>query len=293
MKNSTATPLRGSATLSTDEGINKSNVSILAILHVLAIYGCVGVAAAPWQTLVTAFVLYVGTGLSITGGKHRLWAHKSYEATLPVKLFYVFFSTMAMAGSIIWWVRDHRVHHKFTDTDRDPYNAKRGFFYSHMGWLLLQKSEKVQQAAREVKMDDIYSDSLLKWQHRLYLWLAFPAALGIPTLFCGLLWGDYWGGFFIAGALRIIVTLHCTFCINSLAHSWGKKPDNPSITASDNLLLSVLTLGEGYHNYHHVYQYDYRGNRNLGGYNPTGWLIKLLSYVGLVSDLKVARQRRS
>lgn len=104
--------------------------------------------------------------VGITAGAHRLWAHKCYKAKWPLRLILMFGQTMAFQNHIYEWVRDHRVHHKFTDTDADPHNSKRGFFFSHMGWLMVRKHVDVMDKGKTVDMSDLEQDSIVMWQKK-------------------------------------------------------------------------------------------------------------------------------
>lgn len=114
----------------------------------------------------TALIFGLFTGFGITAGAHRLWAHGAYKANRKLKYLLVMFQTMAFQNSVIEWVRDHRVHHKFTDSNADPHNASRGFFFSHMGWLMCKKHPDVKKFGAKVNMTDLESDPLLAFQHK-------------------------------------------------------------------------------------------------------------------------------
>ena len=270
--------------------INKSNLMILTFIHIVGFWGITWIPQSHSYTIWLAVILYFMTGLSITGGLHRLWAHRSYEASLPLQLFYLFFSTMAMVGSAIWWCRDHRIHHKHSDTELDPHNASKGFWWSHIGWLFFEKDAAIKAAGKKIQMDDLLNDPLLKFQHRNYLWLSPTLALGVPVLI-SLLWGDPMGGLMVAGFVRILAKLHATLAINSFAHAWGTRPYRPEILPVENHILSLFAHGEGYHNYHHTYQYDWKASENLRGINLTAWMILISSKIGLASGLKEAKLR--
>lgn len=128
-----------------------------------------------------------------------MWAHRSYNASKPLQYFLAIAGTGSAQGSIKWWARGHRAHHRYTDTDLDPYNAHRGFWYSHIGWMLLKPRRKPGVA----DVSDLSKDPVVRWQHRNYLPLVFSMAFFFPSLVAGLGWGDYMGGFVYAGALRL------------------------------------------------------------------------------------------
>jgi len=222
-------------------------------------------------------------GIGITAGYHRLWAHRSYKAHPILKVGYALFGGMAIQNSILIWASMHRIHHQHVDhVDKDPYSAQRGLWYSHIGWMLRDypSSELDFENARDLK-----DDKIVMWQHRNYLALILGMNIGLPVLL-GLAYGDLWGFVLIAGFLRLVVNHHVTFFINSLAHFWGRQPYTTTNSARDNDFLAFLTYGEGYHNYHHLFQYDYRNGIRWWHYDPTKWLIAACSWLGLAKDLK-------
>lgn len=259
------------------------------------------VTLVPWYGLTAGYttgawiafaILLTFNGMSITGGYHRLWSHKTYEAHWSLRLFYAIFGAMALQNSILIWSSGHRVHHRHVDEpDRDPYAATRGFWFSHIGWMLREyPSGKVDFG----NVNDLKRDPIVMWQHKHYLTLVLATNIGIPVAL-GLVFGDLWGYFLLAGVLRLVVSHHATFFINSLAHIWGRRPYTEENTARDNDLLAFFTWGEGYHNYHHIFQSDYRNGIRWYQWDPTKWLIAACSWVGLtwnlkrVSDFKIQR----
>ena len=194
------------------------------------------------------------------------------------------FGAMSLQNSILIWASQHRTHHRFVDdVERDPYSAKRGFWFSHMGWILrnYKSGENDFSNAR-----DLERDPMVMFQHRYYL----PLTLGDEHRRCRLRigWavGDMWGVFLLAGLLRLVVNHHFTWFINSLAHMWGSQPYTDENTARDNGWLALLTYGEGYHNFHHIFQNDYRNGVRWWQWDPTKWLIAALSAVRLATGLK-------
>lgn len=237
--------------------------------------------SAPVWGVFGAFMVW--TGMSITAGYHRLLAHRAYKAHPIVKNFLLLGSTLAVQGSAFDWVSGHRVHHRHVD-DRldDPYSAKRGFWFSHIGWMLRNyPSGKFDYK----NIPDLTKDRTLQIQHKYYgLWVV---ALNVGMVAAiGWLLGDVWGTLVIAGLLRLVLTHHFTFFINSLCHMFGNRPYTDTNTARDNFFLAIFTWGEGYHNYHHFFQYDYRNGVKWWQYDPTKWLIAGLSKLGLTSELR-------
>lgn len=237
-------------------------------------------STAAWVSFV---VLVILNGMAITAGYHRLWAHRTYEAHWSVRLFLMLFGSMATQNSILIWASGHRTHHRHIDDDeRDPYSAGRGFWFSHIGWML-RKYESGKDDFRNAP--DLLNDPIVMFQHNYYVPLVVLMNVGLPALI-GYFAGDVGGVLLLAGLVRLVWCHHTTFFINSLAHMWGTRPYTDENSARDNGLLSLFTYGEGYHNYHHIFQYDYRNGIRWYQFDPTKWLIFTLSCVGLTSNLK-------
>lgn len=162
--------------------------------------------------------------VGVTAGAHRLWAHRSYKAKLPLKLILIIFQTMAYQGSVIGWAHTHRIHHKFSDTDADPHNPQRGMFFAHIGWLFVEYHPAVLEKRKKTPITDLTSDPLLHFQKRFFLILmpilCFYMPAAVPVYF----WGETWQAAFHVNMFRYIFCLHITFLINSLAHAYGNKP---------------------------------------------------------------------
>lgn len=189
--------------------------------------------------------------------------------------------------SIRWWSHHHRSHHRYTDTDKDPYGVTKGLFHSHIGWLLTLQSPK---AIGDADISDLDKDPIVRFQHRHIGILGLVAALVVPTFVCGLGWGDWAGGYLYAGVLRTFLNQHCTFCVNSLAHWMGEQPFDDHNSPRDHLLVAVITNGEGYHNFHHEFPSDYRNAIQRWQYDPTKWLIRVWQKMGLAYGLKEFQQ---
>ncbi|KAF2217935.1 hypothetical protein CERZMDRAFT_31589 [Cercospora zeae-maydis SCOH1-5] len=239
-----------------------------------------------WQTAVWAVAYYFATGLGITAGYHRLWAHTSYSASLPLKMFLAFVGGGAVEGSIRWWSRDHRAHHRYTDTEKDPYSVRKGLLYSHFGWMLMKQNPK---RIGRTDISDLNDDAVVVWQHKHYLKVVLFAGLIFPSLVAGLGWGDWLGGFIYAGILRIFFVQQATFCVNSLAHWLGDQPFDDRNSPRDHVITALVTLGEGYHNFHHEFPSDYRNAIEWHQYDPTKWFIWTMKQFGLAYDLKQFR----
>jgi stearoyl-CoA desaturase (delta-9 desaturase) len=235
-----------------------------------------------WPETVTFLVLWFFVGLSVTAGYHRLFSHKTYQASWPVRLFFLIFGAGALENSVIEWSADHRVHHAHVDEERDPYNITKGFWWAHMGWIFFEAEAPPRSVVR-----DLEEDPLVVWQDRYYKWIGLGVALGIP-LVVGLLTGRVLGCLLIGGVLRIVVSHHGTFFINSLCHMVGRQPYSREHSARDSPIMAVLAFGEGYHNYHHSFPFDYRNGVKVWQFDPAKWTIWTLSRLGLARDLRRA-----
>jgi stearoyl-CoA desaturase (Delta-9 desaturase) len=257
------------------------SLTFLVAVTVVPWYGFqYGYSGAAWVLL---FVFLVANGMSITGGYHRLWAHRSYDAHWSLRLFYMVFGSMALQNSALIWCSGHRTHHiHVDDNDRDPYSARRGFWFSHMGWMVRTYPSGLPDLSN---VRDLQRDPLLAFQHRFYVPLVLATNFGFPLL-AGWLVGDILGTFLLAGVLRLVLSHHFTFFINSLAHIWGSQPYTDQNTARDNGVLAIVTHGEGYHNFHHIFAHDYRNGVRWWQWDPTKWLIASLSWVGITRNLR-------
>lgn len=267
--------------------LNRRTTLLFSLVTGVALFGVPAFASLYGYTgfdWIMFGLLYVVTGLGITVGYHRLTAHRSFECPAWVKAGFLIAGGWALQNSALKWATDHLRHHAHCDTDRDPYNARRGFWHSHCGWLLFETpSQEEKYAAR------FQRDAVVMWQHRHYL----PIVLsGLALTFvAGFIHNGWIGGFgclLLAGVGRTFVVLNSTFCINSICHLWGRQPHGQSDSSRDSWWVSLLTFGEGYHNYHHTYQTDYRNGPRWYNFDPSKWLIFILSRLGLASALRTA-----
>jgi len=227
-------------------------------------------------------ILYVMTGLGITVGYHRLMAHRSFDCPNWVKAGFLIVGGWALENSAFKWAADHIRHHANCDQDAHPYNAQRGFWYSHCGWLFFTDGHADEKYASRLRQD-----AVVMWQHRYYLPIVL-SGLGL-TFIVGFLYNGWIGGlgcFLLAGVGRTFAVLNSTFCINSICHLWGRQPHGQANSSRDSWLVSLMTFGEGFHNYHHTYQSDYRNGPRWYNFDPSKWLIFGLSRIGLASSLR-------
>lgn len=197
----------------------------------------------------------------------------------------------ANQGSIYYWSRDHRLHHKFSDTDLDPHSMKKGFFFAHVGWLLMKKDPRLVEEGRKIDMSDLSKDAVVMWQKKYYPY--------ISVFMCFLFPSNSWFNSAIvysfgakiplmAGLALSMLTyawvLNVTWCVNSICHMWGSRPWNNKIEPRDNYIISFLTQGEGYHNWHHEYPSDWRASKDEWYmFNLTARFIEIMAALKLAT----------
>lgn len=258
-------------------------VIFFIIIHAVGLIGTpwymirYGVTASEWALFLTWFVC---TSMAITVGYHRLFAHVTYKTQSWIRFLLLFFGAATLEQSALKWASQHRQHHQFTDTDQDPYNINRGFFYAHMGWILFYKHR-----VNYDNVPDLQKSRLVMSQHHLYTLWSLGAGIAIPMLI-GFWIGHPLGAFIMAVNLRLILVLHSAFFINSYAHTFGSRPFDDHISARDHWLGAILTNGEGYHNFHHKFPNDYRNGIRWYQWDPSKWLISFFVKTHLAWDLK-------
>ncbi|XP_076289711.1 (11Z)-hexadec-11-enoyl-CoA conjugase-like isoform X1 [Lasioglossum baleicum] len=259
--------------------------SLLQIGWVIGMYTAVyhaQIATILWGFLVAFLAVMMGIGI----GAHRYLTHRSFKSTPILKLFFVIFQTMAGQNSMFTWTMDHVLHHKYSDTDADPHNSSRGFFFAHIGWLMMKKHPLLLQKQLEMDWSELTNDKLIMFQHNYFLFVYFPIAVILPVSVPVYFWNEsLWNSFFVAYFLQYVTSLHITWSINSAAHMWGSKPYDTRIKAVQSILVTVLTLGEGYHNFHHAFPWDYRLTNQP--FCVSARVLEILAYLGLAYDLKM------
>ena len=236
-----------------------------------------GATAAEWTLFAAYFLL---TNMAITAGYHRLFAHATYKASAFIRFLMLFFGAATFEQSALKWASQHRQHHAFTDTDRDPYNIKRGFWYAHVGWILFWKHRVNYDNA-----GDLSRSKLVMHQHYWYSLWSVGGGIALPMLI-GIAIGQPLGVFIMSVCLRLVLVMHAAFFINSYAHMFGSRAFDGKISARDHWLGAILTNGEGYHNFNHRFPNDYRNGIHWYDWDPSKWLIFLLAQTGLAWDLK-------
>jgi len=229
-----------------------------------------------WQSVILCIALYWGRIFAIGAGYHRYFSHRAYSTGRVFQFILAFACQSTLQKSILWWAAKHRHHHLHSDTEEDVHSPRHtGFWYSHMGWIFARRHDSFDM----VKVADFARYPELMWLHRHERWPAYALAAvcyliaGMPGLVVGFFWST-------------CLVFHATFCINSLAHVSGTRRYVTGDDSRNNWLLAIFTMGEGWHNNHHACQSSVRQGFRWWEYDPTFYLLKLLSFTGLVWDLK-------
>ena len=268
---------------------NWNMVFFLTIIPLIGIFGTsiyVYYNGIVWQEPVLLLVFWFISGMGITMGYHRLFAHKSFKTNSFVEWILMIFGSLAFENTILKWVSDHRKHHNFSDTKDDPYSIMEGFWHAHIGWIIKNTPEK-QSRIKGVK--DLESKPAIKFQNKYYFHMGIIVGFILP-LIVGLIYNRPLGAVLWAGFLRVTLVHHATFFINSLCHFVGNRPYDYKSSARDSWFVSLFTFGEGYHNYHHTFQWDYRNGVKWFAFDPSKWIIKLLSFIGITYDLRETKE---
>ncbi|XP_075462439.1 stearoyl-CoA desaturase 5 [Ascaphus truei] len=268
------------------------NVILMTLLHIGAVYSLALIPQAQILTLLWAYLCFLVTALGVTAGAHRLWSHRSYKAKLPLKIFLAAANSMAFQNDIYEWSRDHRVHHKFSETDADPHNARRGFFFSHVGWLFLRKHREVIEKGRTLDLQDLLADPVVMFQRKYYKTAVILMCFVIPSFVPWYVWGEsLWNSYFLASILRYTVSLNVSWLVNSAAHLYGNRPYDIHINPRENTFVTFGAIGEGFHNFHHTFPFDYSTSEFGLKFNPTTCFIDFMCFLGMASDCKKATKQ--
>lgn len=259
------------------------NIAFLTLTPIIGVAGTIAYTVWAgfhlWMPLLTVG-MYLAVGMSICAGYHRFFSHKSYECSPFVQALYAFFGAMAAQNSILWWSSSHRVHHKHVDNDWDPYNIQRGFWWAHIFWIFYKNPEK----RTFENAPDLLENPVVMWQHRWHKVIMIVGGFGLPMAI-GAMFGDPIAGLLWGGFLRIVIVHHTTFFVNSLAHALGEPTFNAEVSARDNWFVALLTLGEGYHSFHHRFPADFRNGIQWYHWDPAKWFIRGLRWMGLAEEL--------
>ncbi len=255
------------------------------VLTMIPLVGIFGTAAyiyfngIVWQEPVILISGWWLAGMGITFGYHRLFAHRSFKAHPVVQFIAMLCGSAALQNTILKWSSDHRIHHNKLDTDEDPYSITKGFFHAHIGWIIEDKPTDIKG------VHDLEKNPIVIFQYKYY-WLIGIGLSFIFPMYLGYLYGRPLGGLLWGGFLRVTFVHHFTFFINSLCHFAGKRTFEPESTARDSWWVAFFTFGEGFHNFHHKFQWDYRNGIRWYDFDPGKWAIKFLSFFKLTTDIR-------
>ncbi|KAK9677210.1 hypothetical protein RND81_11G128300 [Saponaria officinalis] len=249
------------------------------MLHCLAMF-------APftftWGAFWVALLLYFVTGFGVTLSFHRNLTHKSFTLVKWVEYLFAYFGSLALQGDPIGWVRSHRYHHKFTDSKRDPHSPLEGFWHSHIYWIF-DATTLAQKRDETSIVKDLEAQQFYKFMKRTYVLHQFALALLLYAFggFSYIVWGM---------GVRTIYVYHSTFSVNSVCHIWGTQVWNTGDLSKNNWWVSIVALGEGWHNNHHAFEYSARHGLEWWQIDTTWYVIKLLEAIGLAKDVKLPTQ---
>ncbi len=254
------------------------NVAFFGSIHAVAFL-------APWCFSPSAlgvmiFLHWLFGSIGICLGYHRLLSHRSLQLT-PKWLEYAIITigALAMQGGPIFWVAGHRKHHAYTeDEDKDPYSSRRGFWWSHMGWILYPRSESFAYETYKKFAPDLARDPYYRWLDRNFLPLQIP--VGILLYLCG-----GWSFVIYGVFLRAVVLWHSTWLINSATHLYGYRNFEVEDNSRNLWWAAILTYGEGWHNNHHAHPNVAPAGRHWWEVDMTWWAIKTLQTLGLAKKV--------
>jgi stearoyl-CoA desaturase (delta-9 desaturase) len=264
--------LPGSEACANDRVVRKATIPFF-VAHLIPLL--VFVTGVTTRAVVIGVVLYLSRTFFITAGYHRYFSHRSYRLARVPQAILAFLGTTAVQKGPLWWAANHRAHHRYTDSERDPHSPQRGFWWSHVGWLL---SDRFTKTDLEV-VDDFAKYPELRWINK-HDWLG-PWSLGVV---CFLIGG--WSGLVVGFFGSTVLLWHATFAINSVAHLWGLRRYGTADSSRNNPVLALLTLGEGWHNNHHHYPRSARQGFRAWELDLTYIGLKVLQRLHIVHDLR-------
>ncbi|MCK6682644.1 MAG: acyl-CoA desaturase, partial [Thermoanaerobaculia bacterium] len=255
-----------------DERMTLSSIPFF-LLHVLAL----GVFFVPfsWDAVVIGVAMYYLRMFGITAGYHRYFAHRGYKTGRVFQFVLAWLGLMSSQKGVLWWSGLHRHHHKYSDMPEDIHSPKRGFWWSHAGWILCTKWEKTPDA--QLREFSKYPELLFLDRY----WVIGPLFLAAVMIALG-----GWQWFFWGFVLSTVLLWHGTFTINSLSHVWGRRRYDTTDTSRNNFVLSILTMGEGWHNNHHFYQSTANNGFFWWEWDPSYYVLRVLSWMGIVWELR-------
>jgi stearoyl-CoA desaturase (Delta-9 desaturase) len=259
--------------LAADERVNWVTSSLYISIHFVPLLAFV--TGVTWTSAALCVGLYFGRMLCLAGVYHRYFAHRTYKLGRVSQFVLAFAGATCAQKGPLWWAAHHRNHHRYSDTPADIHSPRRGFLWSHVGWILCDKYNPTDFDA----IKDFAKYPELRWLNRY--WLIPPTALAVATfLVAG------WSGLVVGFFLSTVLLWHGTYTVNSLTHLIGRRRFATSDDSRNSWLIALWTCGEGWHNNHHHYQSATRNGFYWWEYDPTYYALRLLSFVGIVHDIR-------
>ncbi|MGZ6906951.1 MAG: acyl-CoA desaturase [Acidimicrobiia bacterium] len=243
------------------------------LVHVLCFAAIVtGISTT---AIVLFVVMYFGRAFFVTAAYHRYFSHKSYRLNRFWQFVFAFQAEATAQKGVLWWAANHRHHHRYSDTAEDLHSPRKGFWWSHVGWILSDKYKDTDFAA----IKDFAQYPELRWLDKHE---------GIPPWIYGIVAFAVggWSGLVVGFFCSTVLLWHTTFLVNSAAHVFGRRRYDTTDTSRNSFLIALLTGGEGWHNNHHHYQASARQGFFWWEVDPTYYVLKMMSWVGIVKDLK-------
>ncbi|HWP34770.1 MAG TPA: fatty acid desaturase [Thermodesulfobacteriota bacterium] len=263
--------------------LNWGHLAFLAPVHLAALL-------APWTFTWTNLALAAALhallgGLGICVGYHRLLAHRSFTARRPLRYALATLGALTVQGGPSAWVANHRKHHQHSDGPDDPHNARRGFWWAHMGWIFVAVPREERLARQRRYAPDILADPYFRVLDRWYWALQIPLALGLFAAggFGMVVWGI---------GVRLVATYHSTYLVNSAAHWFGYQSFRSGDRSRNNWWVALLVYGEGWHNNHHAFPWSARHGLRGWELDVSYLAIRLFKLVGLVREIRVPSAAR-
>ena len=277
-------------------------VTLIAVgvppLGLLSAMGLLWGVALSWLDVALFLVLYAGSALGNSVGFHRLFTHKSFETNAVLRFIFAALGSMAVQGSVLRWVAQHRRHHQHSDTVDDPHSPHnrghgllgviRGFWHAHIGWAF-----KPDAAGLDRYVTDLKKLASVRIASALFpLWIAL--GLVVPAVLGGILTGTWGGAFFgllWGGLVRVFLVHHVTWSVNSICHLWGSRPYPEHDHSRNNVLFGILAMGEGWHNNHHAFPTSARHGLRWWQLDFSYYVIRALGLVGLAWKIRLPALR--
>ncbi|WP_443029105.1 acyl-CoA desaturase [Spirulina sp. CS-785/01] len=257
--------------------LNWVNIVFMTLVHIGALFALLP-SNFSWEAVgLMVFLHWVTGGLGITLGWHRLVSHRSFKTPKWLEYLLVFFGALSCQGGVIHWVGLHRMHHLHSDTDPDPHDSSKGFWWSHMGWMLyrIPGEEDIPRFTKDIWDDPVYrflQNNFVPVQ--IVLGLVLYAIGGWPFI----IWGIF---------ARLVLVFHCTWFVNSATHMFGYRTFESNDKSRNCWWVALVTYGEGWHNNHHAHQYSARHGLKWWEVDLTWMVIRSLQTIGLAKDVKL------